>query len=860
MKLAEIRTAFIQYFIENGHTEVKSSSLVPNNDPTLLFTNAGMVQFKDVFLGQEKRPYTKAVSVQRCLRAGGKHNDLENVGYTARHHTFFEMLGNFSFGDYFKRDAINYAWDFLTNVLKLPVERLWVTVYEKDDEAADIWLNEIKVSPKRFSRCGEKDNFWSMGDTGPCGPCSEIFYDHGDSIPGGPPGSAGADLDRYIEIWNMVFMQYNRDATGELHPLPQPSVDTGMGLERIAAVMQGVHNNYTVDLFESLISEIAALGQNIPIESSSLKVIADHIRATVFLIVDGVTPSNEGRGYVLRRIIRRAVRHGEKLGLVIPFFYKVVPVLVKLMQEAYPEISGKSELIAEIIKKEEEQFNTTLTQGLAILKAEIEQVEGNILPGSVAFKLYDTYGFPVDLTEDVAREHSLHVAKDEFEFCMQKQRSSSREASQFQTSANLILPTDIKASTFEGYEQDKCSSRIVALLDGGQNAKQLVSGQQGAIILDHTPFYAESGGQVGDVGSIKTEDALFTVHDTQKVGNVSIHYGKMVSGSINVNDTVIAEVDSQRRNEIRLNHSATHLLHAALKAVLGNSVEQKGSLVEAHYARFDFAYTGSLTQAQIMAVEKLVNDKIRANMPVDTAIMDIDAAKSSGAVALFGEKYCDKVRVLSMGDFSKELCGGTHVKRTGDIGLFKITSEYGVAQGVRRIELLTGGHALKWVEDRLEILTQCGSLLNAPVDKIKDKLLQLSQAAKQNEKEITRLENMLAAQASDTLLSDVEQIGEIPFLLKSLEVKDMGGLRTQLDQIRSKLENGIIVLYTIADNKLSVVASVSKSLIDKAPSAVDFVRHLCGKGGGRPDMAQGGGEIPDNFQERLQSIHKLVAK
>ncbi|QRN04339.1 alanine--tRNA ligase [Legionella sp. MW5194] len=857
MKSSDIRKAFIEYFSQRGHQAVASSSLVPGNDPTLLFTNAGMVQFKDTFLGLEPRPYTRAVSSQRCVRAGGKHNDLENVGYTARHHTFFEMLGNFSFGDYFKREAIRYAWEFLTGVLKLPAEKLWVTVFEDDDEAADIWLKEMGVSPERFSRCGEKDNFWSMGDTGPCGPCTEIFYDHGPSIPGGPPGSPDADGDRYIEIWNLVFMQYNRDKQGELHPLPKPSVDTGMGLERIAAVVQGVHTNYEIDSFQHIICAIQKLTPTTETTHPSLKVIADHIRACSFLIADGVLPGNEGRGYVLRRIIRRAVRHGNKLGLQSPFFSSLVVPLIDVMGDAYPELIDKRETIERVLAQEENQFARTLEQGLRLLKEQIQTMDGREINGEVAFKLYDTYGFPLDLTQDIAREQDLTVDIEEFNRCMQQQREQSQSASQFTTDYSQS-PTLKETSVFHGYDVEAMASTVTALLSEGKATDVLVAGMKGAIALAATPFYAESGGQVGDKGQLFSPDALFQVDDTQRVGQAIVHYGEVLKGRFVVGQAIEARVDSVRRGAIRLNHTATHLLHAALKQIIGGHVQQKGSLVDAERARFDFSHYEALTAEQIHQIECLVNEQIRANHPVVTELMDVEKARNSGAVALFGEKYSDEVRVLSLGEFSKELCGGTHAIRTGDIGLFKIIAEYGIASGIRRIEMMTGGYALNWINSQLESLDEVARKLKTTTPQAVEKLSQLLNETRQQEKELTRLQAKLAAKSGDDLLSEAVKIGKVNLLVKKLDNADSQGLRTTLDQLKSKLDNAVILLYAIDQNKMNVVAGISKNLIGQVPSAGLLVKHLCGKGGGRDDMAQGGGLVPDDLTAKLAEIQNMV--
>lgn len=858
MKSSEIRQAFFDFFIKQNHTLVPSSSLVPTNDPTLLFTNAGMVQFKDTFLGNETRSYHRAVSAQRCVRAGGKHNDLENVGYTARHHTFFEMLGNFSFGDYFKREAIAYAWEFLTGVLKLPAERLWVTVFEEDDEAAAIWLNEMGISSERFSRCGAADNFWSMGDTGPCGPCTEIFYDHGPDIAGGPPGSPTADGDRYIEIWNLVFMQFNRDKDGKLHPLPKPSVDTGMGLERIAAVVQGVHNNYQIDSFQYLIRAIAALAPNIDPEHVSLKVIADHIRACAFLIADGVMPGNEGRGYVLRRIIRRAVRHGNKLGMPTPFFCTLVTPLIDIMGEAYPELAGHQSSIEKILEQEENQFSRTLEQGLRLLQDQIQTLEGKELAGAVAFKLYDTYGFPVDLTADIAREQGLQVDMEGFNQCMQQQREQSQSASQFQVDYSASLQLDSATSTFHGYEKDTMVSNVLNILENGVNVTHITAGKKAAIVLQDTPFYAESGGQVGDRGQIVGMKGIFRVDDTQRQGHAIVHYGMLTEGEFSVNDSVDAQIDVSRRDAIRLNHTATHLLHAALKNILGEHVQQKGSLVDDARARFDFSHAQALTPEQLNQLEIVVNDKIRENYEVQTTLMSIDDAKQSGAVALFGEKYSDDVRVLSMGDFSKELCGGTHARRTGDIGLFKIITEYGVASGVRRIELTTGAHALNWVNEQLGLLDEMAVKLKTTPMNVSTKLSLCLQETKQLEKELAKLQQQMAVQSGHALVESAEKIGDVNLLVKRLDNLDAQGLRTMLDQLKSSLDSAVIVLFAVSQDKISVVAGVSKSILGHVPTAATLVRHLCGKGGGRDDMAQGGGVVPDALDEKIEQIKAMV--
>ncbi len=856
MNSAEIRQKFYNFFIEKNHQQVASSSLVPHNDPSLLFTNAGMVQFKEYFLGLESRPYTRAVSVQRCVRAGGKHNDLDNVGYTARHHTFFEMLGNFSFGDYFKQEAIGYAWEFLTKVLKLPEEKLWVTVYERDEETADIWLKDMNISPQRFSRCGEKDNFWSMGDTGPCGPCTEIFYDHGADIPGGPPGSPDADGDRYIEIWNLVFMQFNRDKSGQLHPLPKPSVDTGMGLERITAVVQGVHNNYQIDSFKQLIQAIHQYVPQAAIDNPSLNVIADHIRSCAFLIADGVVPSNEGRGYVLRRITRRAIRHGNKLGIKDHFYSRLVSPLIAVMGTAYPELKTNQTLIEKLLEQEETQFARTLEQGLLLLKSKIEDLTTTKIAGDVAFKLYDTYGFPLDLTEDIAREQGLEVDTVGFELCMQQQRQQSQLGNAFETDYTQQLVSS-ERTVFHGYNTASMPSTIIGLVHNGKQVEQLTKGQKGVIILDNTPFYAESGGQVGDLGFIYFADNKFQVTDTQRNKEAVFHLGKMLSGSLANQSEVIAEIDSERRSAIRLNHTATHLLHAVLKIQLGAHVQQKGSLVDASRARFDFSHFEAVTPAQLATIEQQVNDYIRANVVVQTQEMSLDDAKNDGAMALFGEKYCETVRVLTMGELSKELCGGTHACRTGDLGLFKIVAEYGIASGVRRIEMVTGFYALQWVNEQLAQLGQAAQLLKTNTPQLLDKLKQFMQENKQQERHAQQLQTELAALSGKNLAGEVVVSQGKNILIKKID-GDAQILRSTIDQLKSQLPNAVVVLYTISADKINIIASVSKPLIDQEISAPKLVKQLCGKGGGRDDMAQGGGVIPDDFSERLSCLKKML--
>ncbi len=862
MKSAEIRRAFLDYFEKRGHQVVPSSSLVPGQDPTLLFTNAGMVQFKETFLGLEPRSYVRAASAQRCVRAGGKHNDLENVGYTARHHTFFEMLGNFSFGDYFKREAIQYAWTFLTEILQLPAEKLWVTVYEDDDEAAAIWLDEMRVSPNRFSRCGEKDNFWAMGDTGPCGPCTEIFYDHGEDIPGGPPGSPDADGDRYIEIWNLVFMQYNRDKSGQLHPLPKPSVDTGMGLERIAAVVQGVHNNYHIDTFAYLIKAILSSipqGVEVDAEHPSLKVIADHIRACSFLILDGVVPSNEGRGYVLRRIIRRAVRHGHHLGLPIPFFSRLVLALVDVMGEAYPELVTQQSQIERILLQEEQQFARTLEQGLRLLNEEIQHLSSEI-PGEIVFKLYDTYGFPVDLTADIARERGLYVDMQGFESCMQRQREMSQSASTFHEDYHATAELSLYSSSFKGYVDHQSQTEILAILSQGQEVNTIPAGTKASLVLKETPFYAESGGQVGDEGRIYSlsEDAIFEVHQTQKMGQAIVHQGELISGLLTQGQVVRACINETRRQAVRLNHTATHLLHAALKRILGPHVQQKGSLVDASRARFDFSHQDALSVAQLSEIESLVNAKVRQNDAVLTEEMSMQEASQSGAVALFGEKYGEAVRVLTMGDFSKELCGGTHASRTGDIGLFKIIAEYGVASGVRRLEFVTGAYATEWVNQQLTALSSVAEHLKTTPSEVLPKLVQLMTEVKAKERALAEMQRQMMVQSSASLVDEFETIGDVRVLVKQFDGSTPNELRDLLDQLKSRMNDAVIVLIGVQQEKMHVVAGVSKSLVGRVPAASLFVQHLCGKGGGREDMAQGGGPLAPDLPVKIQKIFDML--
>jgi len=857
---ADIRQSFLEFFREKGHEIVPSSSLVPGNDATLLFTNAGMVQFKEVFLGQEKRPYVRAASSQRCVRAGGKHNDLENVGHTARHHTFFEMLGNFSFGDYFKKEAIEYAWEFLTQVMKLPEERLWVTVFEEDDEAADLWLNHIGVSQERFSRIGAKDNFWSMGDTGPCGPCTEIFYDHGPEVPGGPPGTPEEDGDRYIEIWNLVFMQYDRDAEGSLHPLPKPSVDTGMGLERLAAIMQGGHSNYDIDLFQHLIRAVAKLSGETDLTRASLKVIADHIRSCSFLIVDGVMPSNEGRGYVLRRIIRRAARHGHMLGLNEPFFYKIVAPLVQEMGEAYPELVKAQTQVERVLKQEEERFAETLENGLKILEEDIAAMQGDLIPGETVFKLYDTYGFPVDLTADIARERGLKLDIEGFEREMEAQRERARAASQFGAEYTEALDADV-TTEFTGYDHEEDTGRVLALFHEGKSVDSLMEGQQGRVILDRTPFYAESGGQVGDTGVIMAGGLRFHVTDTQKQGLAFAHIGTLEEGVLHVGDEVNACIDAARRQAIKLNHSATHLMHAALRQVLGEHVQQKGSLVTGQRLRFDFSHFEPVKPEELREIERIVNTQIRENADTQAAVMSMDEALEEGAMALFGEKYGDEVRVMKIG-FSTELCGGVHVHRAGDIGLFKIISEGGVASGVRRIEAVTGAGALDWVEQETARLNHIAHLVRASHSDVEDKVEQLVEKSRGLEKNLEQLKAKLASQAGSDLLAQAIEIDGIKVLAAELEGADVKTLREAMDQLKNKLGQAAVVLATVNEGKVVLVAGVSKAETTRI-KAGDLVNHVAqqvgGRGGGRPDMAQAGGSDPSGLAGALESVPDWVA-
>ncbi|MEY6432325.1 alanine--tRNA ligase [Thioalkalicoccus limnaeus] len=858
---AELRASFLDFFRARDHEVVPSSSLIPANDPTLLFTNAGMVPFKDVFLGRDRRPYRRAASAQRCVRAGGKHNDLENVGYTGRHHTFFEMLGNFSFGDYFKREAIAFAWEYLVDVLKLPPDRLWVTVYTEDDEAASIWLDEMGVDPRRFARCGAKDNFWSMGDTGPCGPCSEIFFDHGPQVAGGPPGSPDADGDRYVEIWNLVFMQYNRDADGQLTPLPHPSVDTGMGLERLAAVMQGVHSNYDIDLLRRLVVAAAEATAAGDLTDKSLRVIADHIRSASFLIVDGVTPSNEGRGYVLRRIIRRAIRHGYRLGQAEPFFHRLVAPLVGDMGSAYPELAAAEERVARVLRLEEERFAETLEQGLRILEGTIAGLAEPEIRGDVVFKLYDTYGFPVDLTADIARERGLSLDLAGFEREMAQQRERARAASHFGTAQEMALEFE-GTTDFTGYEHLADQATVVGLYRDGAATDRLATGEEGILVLDVTPFYGESGGQVGDRGVLTTETARFDVTDTRKKGgDLIFHVGRLVTGEIGLGDRVGAQVDVERRLATALNHSATHLLHAALRQVLGEHVQQKGSLVEPERLRFDFTHFEGVTREQLVRIERLVNQEIRANHLVETRIMSLDDAKASGALALFGEKYADQVRVLRMGDFSTELCGGTHVKAVGDIGLFKIVSEGGIAAGVRRIEALTGAAAVQWVEADEDRLLRLTELLKGGREDVDQRVSQLLERTRRLEKELERLKGKLAGAAGQDLAAQAVAVGPVQVLAARLDGADAKALRETLDQLKGRLGSAVVVLAGDAEGKVNLVAGVTKDLTDRL-KAGDLIRDVAakvgGKGGGRADMAQAGGTDPAGLPAALGLVEDWV--
>ncbi|MFN5744800.1 MAG: alanine--tRNA ligase [Methylococcaceae bacterium] len=863
MTSSELRSLFLTFFEGRGHKVVASSSLVPTNDPTLLFTNAGMVQFKDVFLGREQRHYLRAVSSQRCVRAGGKHNDLENVGYTARHHTFFEMLGNFSFGDYFKREAIGLAWTFLTEELGIPSERLWITIFDQDYETESIWLNDMGVNPDRFSRIGTRDNFWSMGDTGPCGPCTEIFYDHGAHIPGGPPGSIDEDGDRYIEIWNLVFMQYERSADGNLSPLPKPSVDTGMGLERIAAVLQGVHSNYETDLFRPLVTAAAQIASLNDTNQSSVRVLADHIRSCSFLIADGVMPSNEGRGYVLRRIIRRAIRHGYKLGIRDTFFYKMVGPLCAVMGEAYPELARAQSIVEQVLRKEEQRFTETLEQGMKILESQLLAVDNGILLGDTVFQLYDTYGFPVDLTADIAREHGVVPDIEGFDKAMQAQRERGRAASHFAVDYSHGLDADIHCE-FSGYELLEGESTVVGLYRDGQSVDRLVTGDKGAIVLLKTPFYAESGGQIGDRGILRAGDAVFEVLDTQRQGvGAILHYGKVKNDVISLGASVTAEVNAATRKATAVNHSATHLLHAALRMVLGDHVLQKGSLVNAQRLRFDFSHYEPLTPSEIDSVEYIVNEQIQANHSVHADVMSKDEAMNAGAMALFGEKYGDEVRVLRIGNFSTELCAGTHAERAGDIGFFKIVSETGVASGVRRIEAVTGKGALDWVKSGDRLLLAITERIKAGRDQIDEKIQQIVDRNRVLEKELERLKGRLASLSGDELVSRAIDVAGIKILAVKVAEADPKLLRELVDQLRNKLGSSVVVLGMVTGGKVSLIAGVSKDLTDKikAGDVVNFVAmQVGGKGGGKPDLAQAGGSNPEQLDMALNGVIDWVGR
>jgi alanyl-tRNA synthetase len=860
MTSSEIRGSFLEFFRKNGHAVLPSSSLVPGNDPTLLFTNAGMVQFKDLFLGKEVREYSRAATAQRCVRAGGKHNDLENVGYTARHHTFFEMLGNFSFGDYFKREAIHFAWNYITGTLGIPKDRLWVTVFKEDDEAQRIWTEEIGIDPTRCTRLGEKSNFWSMGETGPCGPCTEIFYDHGAEIAGGPPGTPDEDGDRYVEIWNLVFMQYDRSSDGVLVPLPKPSVDTGMGLERVAAVMQGVHSNYDIDLFKSLIRSAAEITGTEDLQSSSLRVIADHIRACTFLIVDGVVPSNEGRGYVLRRIIRRAIRHGYKLGQTQPFFHKLVASVVREMGGYYSELVSGEARATQILAQEEDRFAETLATGMALLDAEAAKLTSSVIPGETVFRLYDTYGFPLDLTADVARERGLSIDQAGFDAAMAAQRGRARAASKFgselRDSVKLTGKTD-----FLGYDRLTDKGVVSSLIFDGATVDALRPGQEGQVVLDHTPFYAESGGQIGDAGVLIGASARFTVRDTRKIGASFAHVGVLEGGELRVGDTVEAQVDPERRTAIALNHSATHLLHAALRKVLGAHVEQKGSLVAADRLRFDFSHTQALSAEELRRVEELVNSAIRQNAPVETRIMALDEAVAAGAMSLFGEKYESDVRVLSIGDFSMELCGGTHVERAGDIGLFKILSESGVAAGVRRVEAVTGKTAYEWVVHTDQVLRDIAALLRGSREDVDEKVRELVERSRRLEKEVQQLKSKLASGQGGDLTSQAKDVDGIKVLAVQIDGADAKSLRDAVDQLKTKLGSSVIVLATVQEGKVVLVAGVSADLLTRMKAgeiAGAVAAQVGGKGGGRADFAQAGGTQPENLSKALAGVESLI--
>ena len=859
LSTAQIRSAFIDYFAKHGHQAVSSSSLIPHDDPTLLFTNAGMNQFKDVFLGTEKRAYTRAVSSQRCVRAGGKHNDLDNVGYTARHHTFFEMLGNFSFGDYFKTEAIQFAWQFLTEELKLPKDKLLVTVYSEDDEAYGIWKDTIGIPEEKIIRIATSDNFWSMGDTGPCGPCSEIFYDHGEHIWGGPPGSPEEDGDRFIEIWNLVFMQFSRQADGTMEPLPKPSIDTGMGLERISAIMQDVHSNYEIDLFQALIKAAAEIVGTNDLENKSLRVIADHIRSCAFLISDGAMPSNEGRGYVLRRIIRRAVRHGYKLGANDIFFYRLVQALSDQMSDAYPELKEQQKVIEKVLRVEEEQFSRTLERGMSLLNQALGEMEGDVVPGELVFKLYDTYGFPADLTADVAREKGYTIDEEGFAANMQKQRERAQQSSQFGADYANVFSVD-HTTQFTGYEKIEQTSEVVAIVVDGEEVESVSDVAEALVFLDQTPFYAESGGQVGDTGTLTAGSNTVAVVDTVKLGNAFAHKGS-VSGQIKIGDQVVAVIDSQARRDIALNHSATHLLHAALRQLLGEHVTQKGSLVDKDKLRFDFSHLEAVTEQQLLEIEQLVNAQVRANNPLTTELMAIDAAKEAGAMALFGEKYDDEVRVVRMGDFSIELCGGTHVDSTGDIGLFKIVSEGGIASGVRRIEAITGAAALEYVQLQQGRIAQAAQLVKADPNALVDRIKGLLQLSKDLEKQNQQLTQKLNAQKGADVLSSAIEIKGVKVLVSEMPGVQSKALRPMMDDLKNQIGSGVICIGTANGDKVSLITGVTKDLVEKikAGELVNYVAaQVGGKGGGRPDMAQAGGTQPENLAKALSSVNTYL--
>ena len=856
MKSNELRRTFLDYFRERGHEVVPSSPLVPGNDPTLLFTNSGMVQFKDVFLGAERRAYSRATTAQRCVRAGGKHNDLENVGYTARHHTFFEMLGNFSFGDYFKRDAIRYCWELLTGVLGLPPEKLWVTVYESDDEAARIWFDDVGIDPARFTRCGEKDNFWAMGDTGPCGPCSEVFYDHGPEVPGGPPGSPDEDGDRYVELWNLVFMQFNRDASGAMEPLPKPSVDTGMGLERAAAVLQGVHSNYETDLFRTLIDAAAEItGAGDP-EDKSLRVVADHVRSCAFLVTDGVVPSNEGRGYVLRRIVRRAIRHGHRLGMRDPFFWRMVAALDAEMGDAYPELRRRRERVERVLRQEEEQFARTLDQGMRVLEDAIDGLEGGVIPGETVFRLYDTYGFPVDLTADVARERSLGVDLEEFERAMEGQRARARASSRFKADGEAAIDVG-GASTFTGYDRLDGKAAIVALLRDGREVERLDPEEEGWVVLDETPFYAESGGQVGDRGRLVAGGIGFEITDTQRHGDAIVHVGVVTGGALSVAAVVEAHVDAEARRATARNHSATHLLHAALRAVLGEHVQQKGSLVAPDRLRFDFSHYEPVTREEIRRIESLVSSWILGNDEACTEIMPLDEAKRSGAIALFGERYDDPVRVLSFGGYSVELCGGTHVRRSGDVGLFKIVSEGGIAAGVRRIVALTGEEALAWVHSMEDRIGRIAGSMKADAETVADRVEAMLVRNRALERDLERLKARVAASRGDDLAAQAVDVDGLKVLAAKIDGADPKALRETVDRLKSRLGSAAVVLATVKAEKVALVAGVTNDYTDRIEAGMlanHVARQVGGRGGGRPELAQAGGNDPSRVDQAIRSV------